>query len=458
MTKKLLLLFFLLSTTQLSAQNFSIIDTLVSGAYGTAEWGDFDNDGYMDLVYISQVLPTAACKIYHNQNNVFTEVTQQFPLLYNPAAKWADFDNDGFQDLIVCGLNDAFEVKTFIYQSLGNGSFTSISHTIPGLSVGNIDVADYNNDSLMDIAISGYTNGGPMAFIFKNLGAFQFSDIGAPLIGIHRGELRWGDYDHNGFPDLVVTGDESPGVQLRFYRNMGSDIFEEELFHFPGTAGTVDWIDFDLDGIDDLFITGTDSSFTHNVTALYKNDGLGNFTLIPTNIPDFGEPSAVDIADFNNDSIQDICLVGGNTIFNSYSVIAYGQGSSTFVFQPLPPALIDNLFVDAADIDSDGDMDLVMSTFILRNDGTATSLTDTDRSENNVLMYPNPARSTFSILSHRKFYSYEIYDLLGNMIKKSLSADRYEQVNIATLPSGLYSIKVFFEDGQFMLKKFSVMN
>ena len=458
MIKNILLLFsFSILSGLSSAQNFSVIDTLPTGAYGTAEWGDFDNDGFKDLVYISQVLPDAACKIYHNQNNVFTEVSQQFPLLYNSAAKWADFDNDGFEDLIVCGSDSVLINQTFIYRSLGNGTFISMPHSIPGISIGSIDVADYNNDSLLDIAITGYRSlQGPVAYIFKNLGGFQFTDIGASITGIQRGELRWGDYNHDSLPDLVINGEVSPGVRLKFYRNMGSDVFQEELFSFPGSAGTIDWIDYDLDGIDDIYISGSDSTFAHNVSSLYRNDGSGNFTLISTNIPEFGEPSAVDVADFNNDSIMDICLVGGNQIFNSSSVIAYGNGTSTFILQPLPRAVIDNLFVDASDIDNDGDIDLVMSTYILRNDGTSTGISSNHKFPSEIIVYPNPVSSELTIQTKEEITAVEIFDTKGGSILKRNHPDKSNKIGISQVPAGSYFLKLDLKDGKQEIKNFHI--
>ena len=450
-----LIIFLFQSPTK--AQNFTIIDTLPSGAYGTATWGDYDHDGFMDLAYLSQILPDVDCRIYHNQNNIFTQSSFIFTPLFNPAAQWADLDNDGFDDLVVCGLGDTFTQQTIIYRSLGNGNFSIMPHPIPSLSIGSIDVMDYNHDGWKDIAICGYdTLGLAQSFIFKNTGSFNFIDINASLIGMYGGELKWGDYNNDSLPDLVINGNEQNNLKLRFYRNMGSDIFQEELFNFPGTAGTVDWVDYNLDGINDLFISGVDSSFTHNVTALYQNDGLGNFTLTPTNIPDFGEPSAVTIADFNNDSIQDICLVGGNAVFNSYSIIAYGQGTSNFNLQPLPRAIIDNLFVEAADIDNDGDADLVMSTYILRNDLISTAVNSIASFSNNVLIYPNPASNIVKIISEKEISTYSVLDLQGRMILENGQAEQGKIISIKSLIPGIYSIKLIFKDGSMTSKQFNI--
>jgi hypothetical protein len=114
-----ILLLLSLSLNVTYAQHFTVIDTLPDGAYGTAAWGDFDNDGYKDLAYLTQALPNTICKVYHNVDDVFTEVPQFFPYLFNPGAKWGDLNNDGFDDLVVNGMDSLFHCRTFVYQSMG---------------------------------------------------------------------------------------------------------------------------------------------------------------------------------------------------------------------------------------------------------------------------------------------------------------------------------------------------
>ena len=53
-----------LAANKLYGQNFTVIDTLPDGAYGTAAWGDFDNDGYKDLAYLTQALPNVTSGNY----------------------------------------------------------------------------------------------------------------------------------------------------------------------------------------------------------------------------------------------------------------------------------------------------------------------------------------------------------------------------------------------------------
>ena len=84
----LLLFVLLLIPIKLQAQHFEKADSLQKGAYGAAAWGDFDNDGRVDVL-------GGGGKIMFNQgNNVFA------PVSYSGISVGAvgDLNNDGFLD------------------------------------------------------------------------------------------------------------------------------------------------------------------------------------------------------------------------------------------------------------------------------------------------------------------------------------------------------------------------
>jgi len=132
-------------------------------------WGDFDNDGDFDLYVTSGTLDSAvqlttAGFLYRNNGDgSFTDVTAQSGT-QNPndarGATWGDYDNDGLLDLyLVNAFNDTTPNRLF--RNLGDGAFSDVT-TDAGVEVqvdgGGADASfnDYNNDGFLDLFV---TNG-----------------------------------------------------------------------------------------------------------------------------------------------------------------------------------------------------------------------------------------------------------------------------------------------------------
>lgn len=441
-----------------SAQNFTVVDSVPEGAYGNAAWGDFNNDGFKDLCYISQVLPDAACKIFTFNGTSFSEITQQLPLLYNAGVCWGDLNNDGFDDLVINGADSTITGVTYIYQSAGNGTFISVPNTVPGLSAGSVDVADYNNDGLKDIAVTGFDNlGAARAYIYKNNGSFSFANINAPLLGIHFGEVKWGDFNNDGLKDLLINGIGSFDFRARIYQNMGQDSFQLLNIYMKGSGGTADWCDFDHDGWQDILIAGYDSTSTHNFIELHHNNHNGTFSIISSGLPDFGEPVSLDIADFNNDSLEDICFMGGTSVFPlNGSAMSFNQGNNQFNSQGFLRGTIINCIVAAADYDNDGDVDLFFGEKFLRNDGV-TGVEESNLPYD-IKIYPNPADDIIHIRSATSIKSIVVYDLMGKEVKTQLFSGAEAFLKLNDISTGNYVLRINSDDLRIGIKKISVLH
>src|SRR5581483_3450780 len=99
----------------------------------------------------------------------FTPLSVSIPGLRYSSVAWGDFDNDGDLDLLVCGDTGAGFV-TRIYRNDGGGSFVDIQAGLPGISGGTVAWGDYNGDGYLDFALTGMTSTGRISRIYRNNG------------------------------------------------------------------------------------------------------------------------------------------------------------------------------------------------------------------------------------------------------------------------------------------------
>jgi len=204
-------------------------------------WGDYDNDGFMDLFVVSH-FASSLNRLYHNERNgTFTRVltnivaTDRWPSSGGNGAAWADYDNDGFSDLFVIADSDTLNR---LYHNSGNGTFTRVtsgpmlSHSPGGVSNG-CSWGDYDNDGYIDLFVSAY---GGRNQLFHNNGNGTFTQIlsGSPANDGGPGVIyvapSWVDYDNDGFVDLFVAGgstDTRPGSNLLYHNNGNSNAWLE---------------------------------------------------------------------------------------------------------------------------------------------------------------------------------------------------------------------------------------
>jgi hypothetical protein len=158
-------------------QSRALAAGIVVDSCHSASWGDYDNDGFMDLFIGGRITPyqfetqipetIIGSRLYRNNGNgTFQDVTLTAGILPTQAHQgiFGDFNNDGWQDLYVVnavGLNDPPQPHK-LYVNNKNGTFSEVSIVAGvadngGGSGDGAAWADYNRDGFLDILVG---NGG----------------------------------------------------------------------------------------------------------------------------------------------------------------------------------------------------------------------------------------------------------------------------------------------------------
>lgn len=269
--------------------NFTKINTGVQvndGGYSeTAAWGDYDNDGLVDLYVTNSAAPLQNC-LYRNLGlNGFAKitngamVTDAYP---SRCVNWTDMDMDGDVDLFVTNENNQNEN---IYRNDGGGNFTRLTAG-PLLNQAGSTMSsswgDYDNDGDLDVFLA---NDGAKNSLFRNDGNFNFTKITGDTVSKDNGRSfssSWSDVDNDGDLDLYVTNAFGPAVKRTcfFYLNNGNGSFSRIsnntiVMDSAWTYGCA-FGDYDNDGFEDLAVATCRFGGVDYPDFLYHNDGNSN--------------------------------------------------------------------------------------------------------------------------------------------------------------------------------------
>ena len=285
-----------------------------SGASFGACWSDYDNDGNLDL-FVGRNSSLSDALFHNDGNGVLRRITTGDIVSGNGNANncaWGDYDNDGFVDLFVANSDQ----NDYLFHNNGNGTFTRITNGPIALKPGNSQGGswcDYDNDGLLDLFVSRVNEPN---VLYHNEGGGNFRAVTNGLIvneaGVGQG-TSWGDYDNDGFPDLFVA---NPSSRNYLYHNNGDGTFAKItngiVANDSGGLGC-GWADFDNDGYLDLFVANR-----LGPNDLYHNNGDGTFTRL-TNSITANEAGVFGVAcgDCDNDGFPDLFLTKGQGGLNA---------------------------------------------------------------------------------------------------------------------------------------------
>jgi hypothetical protein len=259
---------------------------------------------------------------------------------------------------------------------------------------------DFENNGLLDLAVSSYDVCAPMRF-FRNNADGTFTDQAAQAgLSTQLGGLNMiqGDYNNDGCTDLLVLRGawEFPMRKSLLRNNCDgtfTDVTREAGLAEPATrTQTAVWADIDNDGLLDLFVGNENGP-----SQLFHNKGDGTFEDIShaAGIDRIAFTKGVVAADYDNDGFVDFYvsnLYGGNFLYHNNHDGTFTEVSDRAgVHQPQSQSFATWFF----DYDNDGWPDLFVTSYFFSADETLRSYLGLPHNVETLKLYRNMKNGTF---------------------------------------------------------------
>jgi hypothetical protein len=402
---------------------------------------DINNDGKLDAFACDDNAPN---RYYINDGTNLNHIQGgigDFASGGNYASNWIDYDNDGDIDMYLakCGQGGAGTGGNIdqLHRNNGNGTFTNVA---AAANMANPEqtwsgaVGDFNNDGWMDVVVGVNSTSNGNSNVKRNNGDGTFTSVttgsGYDTIVATGREYVAQDFDNDGFLDVLGSG--------------STIMFGDGAFHFTPNPNTYPLSpvdrpigDLNNDGFLDIQ-SGTNVLFNNGNTNKWLNVNLQG---IQSNRNGIG--ARIEIYGAWGKQIRD---VQSGTGFQNMSTITahFGLGQETTITQVIikwPSGVIDIL------------NNVTSNQSLLVVEGS-TALGSASFTTSEFSLFPNPAKHILNIKFNDaiSLTSAKVYDLQGRLILESIVNNT--SINVESLNTGTYILLLTDQNGKEYSGKF----
>jgi hypothetical protein len=273
------------------------LETNASGAPVQSVVADFNGDGFPDVATANAVFGPSTVAVFLGKANGEFQTPVSYPTGYFTSGIVAgDFNNDGILDLLAMSQDGTIA----LFLGNGDGTFqTAKTDTIGGLPVAIVS-GDFNRDGILDFATVDYFANTTSVSLGNGDGTFQ-----APVpyaVGSGPYYLATADFNNDGFQDLTAVNDNDSTVSVLL--GNGDGTFQAQKVY--GTGAQVEFVatgDLNLDGKQDIVV----ANYGESTVGVLLGNGDGTFQpQVKYSVG--GNDSGIAIADLNGDGKPDLAV------------------------------------------------------------------------------------------------------------------------------------------------------
>ena len=340
--------------------------------------GDIDGDRDPDLLVVDSVYDYTVYLLANDGSGHFTDASGNLPSISRPyaitEAMFGDIDGDSDEDILFSYSGGGRSLKLLLNN--GSGAFTDAPDSMLPLVYGEVeamDLGDADGDGDLDIILA--RSDARDALLINGAGGVftENSQFNLPGIIDASSDIAFSDIDKDGDLDIITANNDITGsssLRNRVYVNDGTGLFADET-EAPRLPEVTEYtealaaVDINRDGFVDLITAN------QNQNSVFLNNGTndkGVFTdvttdlgRIPTN--DFAS-NDVAFGDMDGDGDPDVLFVGeteASLLFSDGAGYFSEDASLKLPGYESSPAPVGGKSAELADIDGDGDLDIIMA-------------------------------------------------------------------------------------------------